>query len=265
MQSTPITRRGPIASESGQGALALVAVLGLILIAGFFGYRYMQSTGVQLFESSESMDRGLRHLHGLEYMHSFTPPAGGAVPEERAAIFEAVTTEAFAAMQGDLRKLRALDTGDDGDRPSLRETASGIGALGGVTMGLGLTLSEYDMALSEYLWTGLQLLRGGGQMEELWGPLVPPAPEAAVETASRHQAVLDGILAATADSVEGATPGTVYWMGWGMAQHSRRVWESPGVQAAAALIDSVIAADSTGSAGSTPPRDGSPTPAPPTK
>jgi hypothetical protein len=113
------------------------------------------------------------------------------------------------------------------------------------------------MALSEYLWTGFQLLRGSGQMRELWGaPTVPPAPAAVVEMAGRHRALLDEIQGATADSIEGATVGTVYWMGWGMAPHSPKVWESPAVQAAAALIDSLTAPDSTGSAGSTPPRGG---------
>lgn len=257
MQPAPFPKRPRTASESGQAGLALVAVLGLILIVGFAGYKYLQSTGAQLFESSESMDRGLRHLDGLEYMHPFTPPADGTIPEERAAIFEAVTTEAYGAMQGDLRKLNDLDTGSGSDRPSLRATADGIGALSGVTLGLGQALSNHDMALSEYLWTGLQLLRGSGQMRELWGaPTAPPAPAAVVEMAGRHRALLDEIQGATADSIGRATVGTVYWMGWGMAPHSPKVWESPAVQAAAALIDSLSAPDSTGSAGSTPPRDG---------
>jgi hypothetical protein len=118
-------------------------------------------------------------------------------------------------------------------------------------------LSNHDMALSEYLWTGLQLLRGAGHMGELWGaPAVPPAPAAVAEMAGRHRALVDEIQGATADSIGGATVGTVYWMGWGMAPHSSKVWESPAVQAAAALIDSLSTPDSTGSAGSTPPRDG---------
>lgn len=266
MHAMTFPRRTRIAPEGGQAALALVVVLGIILLMGFFGYKYLQSTGAQLFESSESMDRALRHLAGLEYMHPFTPPEDGSVPEERAAIFEAVTTEAFGAMQGDLRRLNDLDTGGDGDRPSLREMADGIGALSGVTIGLGTALSSHDMALSEYLWTGLQLLRGAGHMGDLWNvQSLPPAPASVVEVAGHHRAVLDEIRKVTDDSVEGATAGTVYWMGWGMAPHSRQVWDSPGVQAASALIDSLSVADSTGSAGSTPPRDGSPTHAPPTR
>ena len=245
------------ASETGNAGLALVAVLGLILLVGFAGYKYLESTGARLYESSETMDRGLRHLAGLEYMHPFTPPEDGTVLEERAAIFEAVTNEAYGAMQGDLRRLNDLDTGADDDRPSLRAMADGIGALSGVTIGLGKALSNHDMALSEYLWTGLQLLRGAGHMDELWGaPTVPPAPAPVVEVAERHRALLDEIRNVTGDSIEGAAAGTVYWLGWGMAPHSPKVWESPAVHAAAALIDSLGEADSTGWAGSTPPRDG---------
>jgi hypothetical protein len=246
--------------------VVLVVVLGLILLVGFAGYKSLQSTGARLYESSETMDRGLRHLDGLEYMHPFTPPDDGTVPEERAAIFEAVTADAYVAMKGDLRKLNDLDTGDEDDRPSLRAMADGIGALGGMTLALGQTLSRHDMALSEYLWTGLQLLRGAGHMGGIWDASdVPPAPASVVEVAGRHRALLDEIRNVTGDSVEGVTAGTVYWMGWGMAPHSPRVWESPAVRSAAALIDSLSASDSTGSAGSTPPRDGSPTPAPPTR
>ncbi|MGH7544237.1 MAG: hypothetical protein ACREK7_09895 [Gemmatimonadota bacterium] len=257
MQAPSFPKRPRTGSQSGQAGLVLMAVLGLILLMGFVGYRYLQSTGSRLFESTESMDRGLRHLAGLEYMHPFTPPEDGTVPEERAAIFEAVTTEAYGAMQGDLRRLNDLDTGADDDRPSLRAMADGIGALSGMTIGLGEALSNHDMALSEYLWTGLQLLRGAGHMGELWNAsTLPPASAPVVEVAERHRALLDEIRNVTGDSVEGATVGTVYWMGWGMAPHSRQVWESPGVQAAAALIDSLSVPDSTGSAGSTPPRDG---------
>jgi len=262
----PLARGPRIASESGNAGLVLVAVLGLILLMGFGGYKYLESTGTSLYENSESMDRALRHLAGLEYMHPFTPPADGIVLEERAAIFAAVTTEAHGAMRGDLRKLNELDTGGDDDRPSLRAMADGIGALSGVTIGLGQALSNHDMALSEYLWTGLQLLRGAGHMEELWSaPGMPPAPAPVLELSGRHRTLLDEIRSATDDSVEGPTPGTVYWMGWGMAPHSRQVWQSPAVQAAAALIDSLGDPDSTGSAGSTPPRDGSPTPEPRTR
>lgn len=264
MQAATFPKRSRTASESGQAGLVLVGVLALILLIGFGGYKYLESTGARLYESSETMDRGLRHLAGLEYMHPFTPPDDGAVLEERAAVFAAVTAEAYGAMKGDLRKLNDLDTG--GDRPSLRAMADGIGALGGMTLALGQTLSNHDMALSEYLWTGLQLLRGAGHMGDLWGsPKVPPAPASVVEVAGRHRALLDGIYGATADTLDEVTPGTVYWMGWGMAPHSPQVWESPAVRAAAALIDSLTYADSTGSAGSTPPRDGSPTPEPPTR
>jgi hypothetical protein len=199
-------------------------------------------------------------------MHPFTPPADAIVLEERAAIFAAVTAEAYGGMQGSLRKLDDLDMGAADDRPSLRAMADGIGALSGVTIGLGQALSNHDMALSEYLWTGLQLLRGGGHMEDLWNaPNAPPAPAPVLELAERHRALLDEIRNATADSLEGPTRGTVYWMGWGMAPHSLQVWESPAVMAAAALIDSLSDPDPTGSADSTPPRDGSPTPEPPTR
>ena len=259
MPDRPRSRRGlsRTPSENGQAGLALLAVLGLVLLVGFAGYKYLESTGTRLYESSETMDRGLRHLAGLEYMHPFIPPKDGTVLEERAVIFAAVTTEAYSSMQGDLRKLNDLDTGGEGDRPSLRAMADGIGALSGMTIALGQTLSNHDMALSEYLWTGLQLLRGAGYMEELWRvPGVPPASAPVVELAGQHRTVLDEIRRATDDSLEGPTPGTVYWMGWGMAPHSPKVWDSPAVHAAAALIDSLGQADSTGWAGSTPPRDG---------
>ena len=122
MPATRFPKRSRIAPESGQAGLVLVVVLGLILLIGFAGYKYLESTGMRLYESSETMDRGLRHLTGLEYMHPFAPPRDGAVPEERAAVFEAVTTEAYGVMKGDLRKLNDLDTG--GDDPSLREGAA---------------------------------------------------------------------------------------------------------------------------------------------
>ena len=262
----PSRRVSLIASESGQAGLALLAVLGLILIVGFAGYKYLESTGTRLYESSETMDRGLRHLAGLEYMHPFIPPKDGTVLEERAVIFAAVTTEAHDAMQGDLRKLNDLDMGTGDDRPSLRVMAAGIGALGDATLALGNALSNHDMALSEYLWTGLQLLRGGGYVEELFKtPSVPPAPEPVVQLAARYQEILDEIRNATAPSLDDANRGTVYWMGWGMAPQSPRVWEAPAIAAAAALIDSLGGPDSIGSAGSTLPRDGSPTPEPRTR
>lgn len=266
MQAATFPKRSRTAYESGQAALVLVGVLALILLIGFGGYKYLESTGARLYESSETMDRGLRHLAGLEYMHPFKPPEDGVVLEDRAAVFAAVTAEAHAAMKGNLRKLNDLDLGSGDERPNLRVTASAIGALGDATLALGHALSNHDMALSEYLWTGLQLLRGGGYVEDLFKtPDVPPAPEPVVQLAGQHRQILDEIRDATAPSLDDANRGTVYWMGWGMASQSPRVWETPAIAAAAALIDSLGGPDSTGSAGSTLPRGGSPTPEPPTR
>lgn len=230
-------RRPRIADETGSLALLLLGGLALLLLLGFFGYTYLRTTGERLVESAETVDRGIRHLTGLEYMHPFTPPGDGVVGEDRAALFATVTIEAHADMEGGLTRLDELDTGDD--RPSLRAMAEGIGALGDVTLSLGQSLSRYDMPLSEYLWTGFQLLRGAGHVERIWraeGMLSEPG---LAELAGRHREVLDEILHAVADSASGDGPGVVYWMGWGMASQSAVVWQSPAVQETAAFIDTL--------------------------
>jgi hypothetical protein len=164
--------RPRLASESGALGLVLLAGIALLLLLGFLGYRYLTRTGERLVVGAETMDRGIRHLTGLEYMHPFTPPEDDVVEESRAAVFATVTREAYASRGGGLARLDELDRGDD--RPGLGSMADGVGAVGEVTVALGEALSEHDMALSEYLWTGLQLLRGESRIQELWHTADPP-------------------------------------------------------------------------------------------
>lgn len=226
-----------IARQTGSLGLILLAGLALLLLFGFLAYRYLTTTGEQLVANAETVDRGVRHLTGLEYLHPFTPPEDGGVAADRAAVFATVTRDAYAGMEGGLARLDEIDTGDD--RPSLRAMAEGIGALGEVTHSLGQTLSRHDMALSEYLWTGFQLLRGAGYVERIWRAEAAPAEPSLAELAGQHREVLDEILEAVADSASGEGAGIVYWMGWGMASQSPVVWQSPAVQETAALIDTL--------------------------
>ncbi|MGH7572182.1 MAG: hypothetical protein ACREMK_10105 [Gemmatimonadota bacterium] len=232
--------------EAGGIGLAIVAVIALALILGFVGYWFlMKDTGEKMVESTATMDRGVRHLGGLEYMHPFTPPADGVVDPDRATVFSAVTDEAWRDMEAGFERLNAMDTGDEGDRPSLRDVAEGVGGLGEMTLALGGALSRHDMALSEYMWTGLQLLLGAGYTDELFTPGASTTPEANQRLAESYRGLLDDIRVAAVDSTQSTGRGTVYWAGLMMASLERQVWVSPGMQSVAAvLIDAMPSRES---------------------
>ncbi len=186
----------------------------------------------------------MRHMDGLEIMYPFEPSTDGAVDSVRAEAFAAVTAEAWPRMQGNLERAEELSKGIDREkRPGLRMRAAGWGTVGGATLVLGETLSRFEMSMSEYLWTGFQLLRAAGYVDDVWAvPDPPPAPAPNRDLARRHGPLLGDIRAAAADSAH-ASLGSVYWAGWAIGVRHRKVASSPAIQDIVQLVDSLSPAE----------------------
>lgn len=228
------------ACETGSIGLLVLIALGSILLLVAGGYWYLKDTGERLQTGFETMDRAMRHLDGLEIMYPFELPADRAVDSVRADDFAMATAEAWPRMEGSMSRVEGLyKKAQESGNPGLRTRAAGWGAVGEATLIHGETLSRFEMSMSEYLWTGFQLLRAAGYVDDIWGWSDPvPAPPRNRALAQRHGTLLGAIRDAVADSMYDGV-GTVYWAGWALGVRNRKVASSAAVQDISETLESL--------------------------
>ncbi len=171
-------------------AVVVVIVLMVAVIGG--GAWFLDR---QLSDEDAGLGRQIevtRALNELEQEIDFTPPANGVISETRAQRFFAVTDESWTttrAVAEDIqeRSRRAEDQG----RATFGDAMSALRGMGRARISLAEALQRHAMPPSEYVWTGLALLRAherSGQTPEESG-----VPAENLELARRNAERLEEI------------------------------------------------------------------------
>jgi hypothetical protein len=180
----------------GCGILAVVAIV-VVIVAVVAGGMFVSKKAKDFSGGFEAQQEASEKIRELETEHPFTPPDDGVVGDDRAERFFAVTDDAWEGMQEwveDMRE-RGEDIDDRGGNAGLGDAMAGLQGLGRSRIALAEALADHDMAVSEYLWTGLALAHAYSMLDQSAGGTsgVPPANlELAGENRERLAELSDG-------------------------------------------------------------------------
>ncbi|MDX1624598.1 MAG: hypothetical protein R3199_11545 [Gemmatimonadota bacterium] len=206
----------------GCGILAVLAIIGIVLVTVVGGF-FLKDKAEEFAGGIEAQQEATETLEELEREHDFTAPEDGIVGEDRAERFFAVTDAAWDDMSEMEEWVEEMsERGERIDRGGgqagigdMMAGMRGVGALHRARLAVAEALEEHDMAPSEYVWTGLSLVRA---YESLDRPAEEtPVPRENLDLAADHRAEIAEIAEG---AEEGAVnKGAVLWMAmhWGMA------------------------------------------------
>lgn len=173
----------------GCGIVAILAIVALI-VAGVAGGLFLKRKADQFTGGVEAQTEAGETMQQLEADHPFTPPADGLIGADRADRFFEVTDDAWAEMEEVAEDLseRSRDIEERGGEAGMRDAMAGLQGLGRARVALADALEENGMPASEYLWTGLALMRA---YEELDRPASESGiPQENLDLAAEHRAEL---------------------------------------------------------------------------
>jgi hypothetical protein len=135
--------------------LALVVIVAVVVIGG----RYASRKVDEFAGGFEAQQEASETVQELEREHPFTAPADGIVRAERAETFFAVTDDAWEEMREWIADMRERGESIDGrgGQAGIGDAMAGLQGLGRSRVALSEALADHDMAVSEYLWTGMAL------------------------------------------------------------------------------------------------------------
>ncbi len=172
--------------------IAMIVVLVLIVAVIGGGAWFLDR---QLGDADAGLGRQLevtRVLNELEEEVDFTPPANGVISEVRAQRFFAVTDESWTTARAFAEDVNERSRRvEDERRATFGDAVSALRGMGRARISLAEALQKHAMPPSEYVWTGLALLRAherSGQTPEESG-----VPAANLELARRHSDRLEEI------------------------------------------------------------------------
>lgn len=214
----------------GCGILAVLALVAVVIVT-LAGGMFLKKKAGDLAGGLEAQQKASEKVQALEREHPFTPPADGVVGDERAERFLAVTDDAWKEMRESMDDVAERGRRiDERGRAGMGDAMAGLQALGRSRIALAEALDEHDMPVSEYLWTGLELVRA------YQGREMPPdqsgIPAQNVTLARRHEAELAEIAEDRDDERPGR--GVVLGMAWTWAMTegvSMAGWDTLGVYA----------------------------------
>lgn len=189
----------------GIAAIAFLVLLVVLFGAGaWFVDRHLSEEGAGIARQAEVT----RTLEALETEVDFEPPPGGVVGDDRAQRFFTATEDAWAETQGWAEELQQRSEEAEGrsGRATFGDATFALRGMGRARVVLGEALIEQRMPPSEYVWTGLALLRA----HERRG--LPPqesgVPPENTEIARRHETELREL--ARGDDAQRATRGSLF-------------------------------------------------------
>ncbi|HUP01283.1 MAG TPA: hypothetical protein VM737_07180 [Gemmatimonadota bacterium] len=214
--------------------VAAVLVVVLLIVAGVAGGLFLKDKAEDFAGGIEAQEEANETIRRLEEEHSFSPPEDGVIDVGRAETFFEVTDDAWERMRDDMEDIAEREQASEerGGEPGLRDMMAGVRGLGRSRVALAEALEDHDMPVSEYLWTGLMLMRAYENLNR-------PADESGVavenlEIAADHRAELADLASGPDD---GGPPDRSFVLGmaltWGMSEEAVRTigWDTLGVYA----------------------------------
>ena len=204
----------------GCGIVAILAIVALI-VAGVAGGLFLKRKADHFTGGVEAQTEASETLQELEAQHSFAPPPDGLIGTGRADRFFEVTDDAWQDMEDVAKDLseRGRDIEERGGEAGMGDAVAGLQGLGRARVALADALEENGMPASEYLWTGLALMRA---YEELDRPAAESGiPQENLDLAAEHRAELAEIEQTEDDEVgKGMVLGIA--VTWGMTEGNVR-------------------------------------------
>ena len=197
----------------GCGIVALVGVVGVI-VAIVAGGMFVSRKAEQFTGGLEAQQEASETVQELEREHPFTAPADGIVRDDRAEAFFAVTDDAWEKMREwveDMRE-RGEEIDGRGGQAGIGDAMAGLQGLGRSRVALSEALADHDMAVSEYLWTGMALAHAYAALDQPAETSGVPAEN--LELAGQHR---DRLAEMSDDGEEAEGRGVVLAIAWTLA------------------------------------------------
>jgi hypothetical protein len=208
----------------GCGIVALLAMVGVvvaIVAGGMFASRKLDEFSGGLEAQQEASET----VQELEREHPFTPPADGIVSSDRAERFFEVTDDAWEEMREWVEDMRERGENIDsrGGEAGFGDAMAGLQGLGRSRVALSEALADHDMAVSEYIWTGMALSHAYGALDQPAETSGVPADNLAL--AGEHRERLREMV----DENEGEGRGVVLAIAWTLATSEGITSSIPGL------------------------------------
>lgn len=212
--------------------VALLLVVIVLIVATVAGGLFLREKAEEFAGGLEAQAEATETIRELEREHPFVPPDDGVVGEERTERFLETLDDAWDRMrefEGWVEEMAERSRrADERGRAGVGDLAAGmrgIEAWGRARVALVETLEDHEMPPSEFVWSGLALLRAYEALDE-------PAEETGIpsenlDVAADHRDEL-ATIAQGRDGDE-ATKGLVLWaaMTWGMGGETWMGRDSP--------------------------------------
>ncbi|HJU86756.1 MAG TPA: hypothetical protein VJ788_05255 [Gemmatimonadota bacterium] len=209
----------------GCGIVALLAIVGVV-VAIVAGGIFVSRKADEFTGGLEAQQEASETVQELEREHPFTPPSDGIVDSDRAETFFAVTDDAWEEMREWVEDMqeRGEDIDSGGREAGLGDAMAGWQGFGRSRVALSEALADNDMAVSEYIWTGMALAHAYAALDQPAETSGVPAENLALAGEHRER------LAEMADDGEDAEGrGMVLAIAWTLATSEGITGAIPGL------------------------------------
>lgn len=209
----------------GCGILALLAIVGVV-VAIVAGGMFVSRKADEFTGGLEAQQEASETVQELEREHPFTPPADGIVRSDRAEAFFAVTDDAWEDMREWVEDMR--DRGEEidsrGGEAGFGDAMAGLQGLGRSRVALSEALESHEMAVSEYIWTGMALAHAYAALDQ--PPETSGVPTENLALAGEHR---ERLAEMADDGEESEGRGVVLAIAWTLATSEGITGAIPGL------------------------------------
>lgn len=197
----------------GCGILALLAIVGVV-VAIVAGGMFVSRKADEFTGGLEAQQEASETVQELEREHPFTAPTDGIVRSDRAEAFFAVTDDAWEDMREWVEDMR--DRGEEidsrGGEAGFGDAMAGLQGLGRSRVALSEALESHEMAVSEYIWTGMALAHAYAALDQ--PPETSGVPAENLALAGEHR---ERLAEMADDGEESEGRGMVLAIAWTLA------------------------------------------------